>query len=65
MNLRDGFHVNHKHFKPIKDSEQIIKEGWEKIESSMASLTHSDIVSALKESVIERVTPLAHLTYED
>jgi hypothetical protein len=31
----------------------------------MASLTHSDIVSALKESVIERVTPLAHLTYED
>ena len=65
MNLRDGFHVNHKYFKPVKDSEQIIKEGREKIENSMAALTHSDIVTALKESVIDRVTPLAHLSYED
>ncbi len=28
-------------------------------------MTHEDIAAALKESVVERVTPLAHMSYPD
>ncbi len=32
MNIREAFGVNEKHFKPVKDQEQMQKEGREKIE---------------------------------
>jgi hypothetical protein len=52
MNLRDAFGVNPRHFKPLKDNEQMIKDGRDKIERIQANLTHDDIVKSLQENVV-------------
>ena len=38
-------------------------EGREKIRRIQENLTHEDVVAALKDTVIQSVTPLAHLDY--
>lgn len=63
MHIREAFGINPKHFKPLKDSEQMMAEGREKIRRIQEKLTHEDVVAALKDTVIQRVTPLAHLDY--
>lgn len=39
------------------------REGRDKIERQAESITPQDIATALASSVVERVTPLAHLSY--
>ena len=65
MNLRDAFQVNEKHFKPVKEREQANQENRDKMIKQLESLTHEDIVEALKETVLQKVTPLASTPYEE
>lgn len=59
MNLRDAFGVNEKHFKPVREKEVVNQEHRERLIHQIESLTHADIMESLKETVVERVTPLA------
>ena len=52
MNLRDAFQVNEKHFKPVKERELMTQENRDKMIKQIESLTHEDIVEALKETVL-------------
>ena len=65
MNLRDAFGVNEKHFKLVREKEVVFQEHRERLINQIEQLTHEDIMEALKETVVERVTPLASMDYTD
>lgn len=65
MNLRDAFGVNEKHFKLVREKEVVIQENRDRLINQIEQLTHEDIMEALKETVVQRVTPLASMNYTD
>lgn len=65
MNLRDAFGVNEKHFKPLREKEIVRQEHRDRLIKQIDSLTHEDITEALKETVVQKVIPLANIPYAE
>ena len=64
MQIREAYGVKDKFWKPVKSHEEAVKEGRSRIEKSFNELTHSEIAETLqKETVVQKVTPLAHHPY--
>lgn len=66
MNLREAVNIGDlKHFKIVKDKSAELVDTQLRKERQLASITPEDIEESLKETIVQRVTPLAHLPYAE
>ena len=66
MNLREATNVvNQKHFKMVKSTEAALEDAQKLKDLKVASITQEDLEECLKETIVQRVTPLAHLPYPE
>ena len=65
MNLREAFGAKENHFKLVKENAKAVLENREKILKKFGQITHEEIAVALSETVVQKVTPLAHLSYPE
>jgi hypothetical protein len=49
----------------VKSSDEALVDAQRKKDAKLASITQEDIDECLKETIVQRVTPLAHLAYPD
>ena len=52
-------------FKPVRSSQHMQQEALARREQRHAEATQQDVDDCLKESIVERVTPFAHLDYSE